>query len=192
MSVRGAPGVRAGHTGGGSWRVFEAIFQPGRVRCVHRTSGMALLSPAATAVCRALMNADTPLWTDAPEREQLGLQLRARYGIPPAREPAEAAFALVTAPSEIPALHRFRQGTEAAPERSTTLVIEVARLIEGTGRRLTGPGIETEMRLQVSGLEASFWGRLRAHNARCPYGIDVILTCGRRLAALPRWTTVET
>lgn len=137
------------------------------------------------------MNADTPMWTDAPEAEGLAAHLQRRHGIPVTRDMSEAAFALITNPRELPALLRFRQGSVASPESSTTLVIEVQQLTEGTGRRLSGPGLESEVRLHIGGPDMSFWSQLRTHNARYPCGMDVILTCGRRLAALPRWTAVE-
>ncbi|MCU6244298.1 phosphonate C-P lyase system protein PhnH, partial [Enterobacter asburiae] len=56
--------------------------------------------------------------------------------------------------------------------------------------RLSGPGIETQRRIDVGDAEALM--RLLATNrARFPRGLDAILTCGARLAAIPRSTRLE-
>jgi len=71
------------------------------------------------------------------------------------------------------------------------VLIQVETLTSGRGRRLTGPGIKTEARLEARGLPAAFWGSLRDNHALFPRGVDVLLTAGRQLAALPRTTAVE-
>jgi len=107
------------------------------------------------------------------------------------RAPAEAAFAVIVEPDRMPALSDFNQGTAATPERSTTLVIQVPRLAGGVGRRLIGPGIDGDTRLEVGGLPARFWAELRANRRSYPCGVDVILTRRNRVVALPRSISVE-
>ena len=51
---------------------------------------------------------------------------------------------------------------------------------------LRGPGIETTARLAIDGLPGDFLARWRDNAAAYPCGVDLILTCGSRLAALPR------
>jgi alpha-D-ribose 1-methylphosphonate 5-triphosphate synthase subunit PhnH len=187
----GAAAAVARASGDDSWRVFEAIFYPGRVLSLTHVASRPPLHAASLAACRALMNDATPLWLDAADADEVVCYLERCYGIPAAVDPRQAAFAIVTQPLATPALHRFRQGSREHPERSTTLIIQVPRLVAGTGRRLKGPGLETETRLQVDGLSASFWTQLQNSRIRYPCGFDVIFTCGRRLAALPRWTEVE-
>jgi alpha-D-ribose 1-methylphosphonate 5-triphosphate synthase subunit PhnH len=81
-------------------------------------------------------------------------------------------------------------GTEERPDLSATLVLQVDGLVEGRGRRLTGPGIDGAAWLEVPGAPV-LWQTVRANATRFPRGIDVILCAGDRLAALPRTTRVE-
>jgi alpha-D-ribose 1-methylphosphonate 5-triphosphate synthase subunit PhnH len=84
-------------------------------------------------------------------------------------------------------------GTEDAPESSATLFVEVDGLSDQPMERaialkLRGAGIETSRDLAVAGLPAAFWTWRTALRAQLPRGIDIVLVCGRRLAAIPRST----
>ncbi|CAN5569635.1 phosphonate C-P lyase system protein PhnH [soil metagenome] len=87
-------------------------------------------------------------------------------------------------------------GTDEAPQRGATLVIEVAHLHGVASRaadlhlRVNGPGIESEQSLAVAGLDRSFWKERADLLAMLPRGIDLLLVCGAQLAALPRSTRV--
>ena len=67
-------------------------------------------------------------------------------GAPLANTPADAHFALVADPAELIALENFAQGTQEYPDRSTTLILQVASLSSATRCCLEGPGIETAAR----------------------------------------------
>ncbi len=62
----------------------------------------------------------------------------------------------------------------------------------GAGARfvLSGPGIDGETALAVDGLPDDLTERLAANRALFPRGVDLVLTCGREIAALPRSTRV--
>jgi alpha-D-ribose 1-methylphosphonate 5-triphosphate synthase subunit PhnH len=168
--------------------VLEAMARPGRVqRVAALPEAPAPLALAAAAVLLTLADADTPVWLDAGAQAEAWLRFHA--GCPLAPTPAEAAFLLACGAP--PALRDLAQGTEEEPHRSATLVIQVAALEEGTGWRLTGPGIEREHRLRVTGLPAGFPAEWGANHALFPRGVDVILCAGDRLAALPRTTALE-
>ena len=108
---------------------------------------------------------------------------------PPAASPGVAAFLLACgAPPPLAALD---PGTDEDPQCSATLVLQVDDLHEGEGWRLSGPGIEHEHRLRVSGAPQDFVAQWNANAARFPRGVDVILCAGERLAALPRTTRIE-
>lgn len=57
--------------------------------------------------------------------------------------------------------------------------------------RLTGPGIESAEALDVGGLPPAFWDERARSQALFPRGIDLILTDGDKLAAVPCTTVVE-
>lgn len=56
--------------------------------------------------------------------------------------------------------------------------------------RLTGPGVNGAVELQLDGLPAGFWQE-RARLIRYPMGFDLLFLDGDRLIGLPRSTKVE-
>ncbi|TFL17714.1 phosphonate C-P lyase system protein PhnH [Jannaschia formosa] len=165
-----------------SARAFRAIMQAmARPGTVHEVAAPAPegLSPAAAATLLVLADQTTPVWL-AHGHDWLVFHT----GAPVAATRAEAAFAVGPWDALAP-LGDWPVGTPDYPDRSTTLIVEVPRL-DGSGTRLTGPGIETESRLPLPDARA-----LAANAALYPLGVDLILSCGDRLAALPRSTRIH-
>jgi alpha-D-ribose 1-methylphosphonate 5-triphosphate synthase subunit PhnH len=172
--------------------VLGAVAHPGRIF----TLGAHLvppprLHPAAAAVALSLLDFESPLWVDVSIGAEARDWLAFYTGAPFVERAAAAAFALVADPERLPVLEAFDMGTDERPDRSATLVIQAAGLQAGVGPRLTGPGIAGEARLAVRGLPDAFWGALRENHGRFPRGVDVLLTAGTRLVALPRTTRVD-
>lgn len=163
--------------------VLDAMARPGRI---HAVTGAAApgLSAAAATVLLTLTDATTPLHlAGALDNDALRRWIAFHTGAPQAAA-ADAGFALGRWPDLQPVM-RFRIGEPAFPDRSATLIVEVERL-EADGAQLTGPGIRDAARLSLPETAA-----FRANRALFPLGFDTILTCGDRLAALPRSTIVE-
>jgi alpha-D-ribose 1-methylphosphonate 5-triphosphate synthase subunit PhnH len=173
--------------------VLEALSRPGRIVDMPvEIQAPVPLHPATAAVSLTLLDFDTPLWLDeASARPEVVEWLKFHCGVPLASEPGAAQFAVVAEAERMPGLDAFDAGTAEHPERSATVIVQVQALIGGTGRRLTGPGIAGEVRLDVAGVPATFWAWASDNHARFPRGIDVVLSAGRVLAALPRSTRVE-
>lgn len=175
-------------------RVFRAVLgamaRPGRLARVDVTlTPPAPLDPATAAVMLALADYDAPVWLDGEAASEAAANyIRFHCGAPIVAEPGRAAFAVCLAP---PSLARFNPGTDEFPEASTTVVVQVADLAAGGPLVLTGPGIESAHRIGVIGLPDGFWTERRAANADFPRGLDLILSCGRHLCAVPRTTKVE-
>ena len=168
--------------------LLDAMSRPGSVRRVSaEVRPPEPLFPAAAAVLLTLADAATPVWTDAGADAAAWLAFHA--GCPTAASPEGAAFVLACGAP--PTLDALAQGTDEEPQRSATLVVQVSALEPGRGWRLSGPGIEVEHRLRVSGLPDGFAARWAANRAAFPRGVDLILCAGRDLAALPRTTAVE-
>ena len=173
--------------------VLEALSRPGRVVDVPA----AILAPvplhlATAAVCLTLLDFDTPLWLDeTAARPQVIEWLKFHCSMPLAPEPGAAQFALVADSERMPGLSAFDAGTAEHPERSATLIVQVQALIGGAGRCLTGPGIAGEVHLDVAGVPAPFWTWASDNHALFPRGVDVFLSAGQVMAALPRSTRVE-
>ena len=173
--------------------VLEAMDHPGRVVDVPGFDAVPEpLHPATAAVCLALADFETPVWLDARATTlETVAHLRFHCGCRLVDAPAQGRFALVSEPASMPRLSAFDLGTDEFPERSTTLLVQVETLMTGRGRRLTGPGIRVEARLEARGLPDAFWQDLRRNHALFPRGVDVLLTAGHQLVALPRTTAVE-
>jgi len=169
-------------------RVLEAMAHPGRiVRIDAAIDAPAPLAPAAAAVCLTLLDFETPLWLDAAAHvPEVTEWLRFHCGVPLVDAPEFARFALIVAPSTMRGFDAFDAGTDALPDRSATLILQVEGLEEGLGRRLAGPGIAEAAHLGVHGVPAGFWDFVRANGARFPRGVDLVLAAGTRVAALPR------
>ena len=81
-------------------------------------------------------------------------------------------------------------GTAVAPEAGATLILQVVSLSGGRMLRLTGAGIAEE-RMIAPQLPECILHELTERPHPFPLGIDLILTCGERLLAIPRTTHVE-
>lgn len=163
--------------------VLEAMSRPGRIqRAGTALTPPAPLNQAAAAVLLTLADADTTLWLDAGPGAEAWL--RFHCGAAVVADAAVADFALASGTP--PVLAALAQGTEEEPQRGATLVLQVEALVEGEGWRLSGPGIEHEHRLRVTGAPEGFLAAWAANRAAFPCGVDVVLCAGDRLAALPR------
>ncbi len=172
-------------------RLLEAMSYPGRiVDTGAQAAAPAPLSSAAAATCLSLADYETPVWLD-PAAQPVRDWLRFHCGCPIVAEPGQARFGIVHDAAAIPSLAIFNPGTDEYPDRSATLIVEVGALTPGEGLRLTGPGIRAETRLTVEGLPQRIWVEWRENRALFPGGVDLILTCGDQLAALPRTVKVE-
>ncbi len=157
--------------------IMTAMARPGTVHALDAPAPEGL-SPAAAAVLLVLADGTTPVWT------RTGTDwLVFHTGAPIAADRGGAVFAVGTWDALMP-LSDWSVGTPDYPDRSATLIVEVETL-DGPGTRLTGPGIETEITLPLP--DAAL---LAANAALYPLGLDLILTCRDRIAALPRSTRI--
>ncbi|WP_164214034.1 phosphonate C-P lyase system protein PhnH, partial [Stenotrophomonas maltophilia] len=90
------------------------------------------------------------------------------------REPSQAAFAVVADPPALGGFDTFALGTDAYPDRSTTLILQVPSLNEGRSFRLEGPGIKGSAELTAKGLPADIVARLADNHALFPRGVDLV------------------
>lgn len=173
--------------------VLDAMAHPGRIATLGADlDAPAPLSPGAAAVCLALLDFETRLWLQPQAVTPAALDfLRFHCGCPAARHTLEAQFVLIADAAAMPPLSAFHPGEPEYPDRAATLIVQVERLAQGEGVRLSGPGIATAARLQVAGLPADFWVQRIDAQADYPLGVDILFVTGRRLAALPRSTRVE-
>jgi len=174
-------------------RVLEAMAHPGRIVTLDALIDTPpSLAPASAAVCLTLLDFETPIWLDDAARSSEAVEwLRFHCGVPLIDQPRAARLALMLAPATMPELEAFDAGTDAMPDRSATLILQVDELGAGAGPRLAGPGIADTTQLDVRGGPPHFWDLVRDNATRFPRGVDLLLASGRRLAALPRTVRVK-
>jgi alpha-D-ribose 1-methylphosphonate 5-triphosphate synthase subunit PhnH len=163
---------------------MESMARPGTLQQVPGICPPTPLSQAAGALLLTLVDAETPLHlAGAADTRAVRDWIAFHTGAP--LVPAEdCRFAVGTWPALWP-VTRFDPGTADYPDRSATLLVEMAEL-RAAGIRLTGPGIETEAALNLPEVEA-----FAANHARYPLGVDFYFCAGRTIAALPRSTALE-
>jgi alpha-D-ribose 1-methylphosphonate 5-triphosphate synthase subunit PhnH len=172
--------------------ILHAMAFPGRIMTGSYGLGDEIMMHQATAaVCLTLLDSETPLWLQQGTAAALAAWLRFHCGCPLVDDPSAAAFALILAPKAMPRLEQFAIGTSLHPERSTTVIQQVDTLDDSGGVSLSGPGIPATSTLNAAPLPDSFWEQRQRACEAFPQGLDMVFTCGNRLAALPRTTVAQ-
>ncbi|MEM9224354.1 MAG: phosphonate C-P lyase system protein PhnH [Pseudomonadota bacterium] len=171
--------------------LLTAISRPGTIRTVDAPENPpAPLRRAMAAAILTLCDFDTPIWLSPSYAEATGTWCNFHVGAPRVRDPAKAAF-LFAPLREAPSLLALEAGSEAYPDRSATLVLECDVVGDGAQHTLTGPGIPSKRLFASDALTTDFLALWKWNQARFPRGVDVVLTCGDRLAGLPRTTQIR-
>ncbi|MDR3372775.1 MAG: phosphonate C-P lyase system protein PhnH [Ancalomicrobiaceae bacterium] len=182
--------------------VMAALAEPGTVHALAEDITAAIdapapITPAAAAILLALADYETPIYLDEAARcGDVAAFLAFHCGSRITDIAADAAFALIADATALDRLDLFAQGSLEYPDRSTTLIVQVAELgdVPGEGAvRLTlaGPGIADTARIAFGPVHPGFVAALTDNRARFPQGADLILTDGTRLVGLPRTTRIE-
>ncbi len=149
------------------------------------------------AVLLTMLDAETSVCVDpALSQDTLMPYLRFHTGVRPGTARNDSDFvAIGAADADAGLWGELRMGTDEAPQRGATLIVDVPAFdrqgSSGVRLRLRGPGVESMQELFVAGLDARFWRARVAAQAHFPLGIDLVLCCGERIAAIPRSTRIE-
>jgi alpha-D-ribose 1-methylphosphonate 5-triphosphate synthase subunit PhnH len=175
--------------------VMDAMARPGSVQAVGAKVGTPWpLMPGTAAIALTLFDHDTPIWLDRrmSEKPEVANWLKFHSGAPVVTDPAACGFAVVVDGGALPDLDRFSFGTPEYPDRSTTLVLQVESLTEGSEYELRGPGINGAVVLRARIEPKNLFERLAVNAALFPRGIDVVLVCDDEIVAIPRTTRLAT
>lgn len=171
-----------------SARVFraalEAMARPGTICTVEGGQPPASMSVAAGVLILTLCDDTTPMHLGASLDLPMNRDWVTFHTGAPLVAAEDARFAVGTWDDLTP-VSRFAIGLPDYPDRSATLIVEVP-LLQTQGARLTGPGIAGVANLTLPDIAA-----FRVNRSLFPQGFDTYLTCGNRLAGLPRSTLVE-
>lgn len=173
--------------------VMDAMARPGSVHGIGTDARPpAPLNATAAAIALTLADADTPVWLDSELARSDAVKgwLSFHTGAPFADIASDAAFAIISNPSVMPPLTGFALGTQEYPDRSTTLVIQVETLADGSALTLSGPGIKATQEIAPRPLPGHFEMQWRENGALYPRGVDIILAAPDAVACLPRTTRI--
>ncbi|RPH43311.1 MAG: phosphonate C-P lyase system protein PhnH [Burkholderiales bacterium] len=183
---------------GGAQAVFRALLtalsRPAAAVCCPAVAPeVPGLAPAAAALLLALTDPETPVWWEGGA--DASAWLRFHSGAPVAARRDAAVFALVVEPAALgregARLADFALGTDEAPERSATLIVQLPALEGGMPMRASGPGLAAPVTLAPAGLPDGFWAQWADNHARFPSGVDLVLVAGDAIVGLPRTTRVS-
>lgn len=174
--------------------LMDAMAHPGTVRtCTAEAEPPYPLNLAQGAVALTLADHDTPVWlSTALAKPVIKDWIAFHTGADIAAAPAHGRFAFIGLGDPIPDFLGFAAGSQDYPDRSATLAIEVPSLAEGPALTARGPGIQGEIAIAPQGLPADFVRRWSANRSLFPRGIDLVLTSGTQLMALPRSIELQT
>lgn len=161
--------------------VLSAMARPGRIETVDAATPPPPLGQAAGAVLLTLADHETPIHLAGETDSKAARDWLAFHTGAPIVEASKASFAVGRWTDLMPQ-EQYRIGTAAYPDQSVTLIV-LHQDLAATGTALRGPGIETTAQLTLP--DAGF---LDFNAARYPLGIDMVLTDGAQLAAVPRST----
>lgn len=200
--------------------LLTAMSQPGTLVELNLAQGFGCMMPASTQVLLALADNSTPVWlsnqfaNDIAVKENLnfhlgcsilssqksteplsGLQKKPSFGVISQQDMANFDWSQAS----------FYVGCEEYPDRSTTVIVEVAGILtvpcslsqsdaeSQVVLCLSGPGIEHEARVVVQSLSSTVLSAMLSQRKthKFPLGLDFILVSGEQVLALPRSTTVE-
>jgi alpha-D-ribose 1-methylphosphonate 5-triphosphate synthase subunit PhnH len=173
--------------------VLDAMSYAGRIHTVE--TGLNAPSPlhaATAAVALTLFDFDTPVWLDAGiAASEVPAFLKFHCGCPVTAATAGARFGVVADAVAMPSLDDFDIGEDKYPDRSATLIVQVASLTDGPVTTWKGPGINGSIDVRIGGLPAKFWESWALNHELYPLGLDLIFVCGHDIIGLPRGIKVE-
>ncbi|MFS2178272.1 phosphonate C-P lyase system protein PhnH [Rhizobium pisi] len=172
--------------------LMDGMARPGTIQTVQPdVTPPAPLGIAAGAIALTLCDHDTPVWlASALAKSGVAEWLGFHTGAPSTAEKAEARFAFIEAGTALCSFGLFASGTQEYPDRSTTVVMELAELEGGRRLALMGPGIQSVTEMAPIGLPDTFLRLWTENRALFPRGVDIVLTSGKRFLCLPRTTKI--
>ncbi|OJF91319.1 phosphonate C-P lyase system protein PhnH [Pararhizobium antarcticum] len=175
-----------------SQAVFRALMdgmaRPGTVVAIDASAvPPEPMGRGAGAIALTLCDTDTPAWlTQTQAQSAVPAWLAFHTGAPVTDVKPEARFAFVEAGAMVPGFNQFALGTQDYPDRSTTLVIEIAALSGGPAMIGAGPGIKGEVEISPVGLPDIFLTLWNENRSVFPRGVDLVLVAGDAALCLPR------
>jgi len=177
--------------------ILDALAHPARPYPVYGPAEPPdALGRGLAAVALTLLDEDCPVWLGGAlgRDAETAAWLAFHTGAGRVGDPAAASF-VITGPDALPPLASLALGTDEAPHRSATVVLDVrARAVPGPGpARFTarGPGIDGTATLAAPWAADGFIDAWERNAGLFPRGVDLLLVDAGSVAALPRTTRLS-
>lgn len=174
-------------------KILYAMAYPGRIVMLEKPSQAPEgVHVAAWATLLTLCDASVKFYCDLPQDHMAALALNTLCHTVTVQDPHDADMVLLTQPQTWTTLCRFHMGTEDQPELGATVIAQLTCLASAQDPYddgvllLSGPGIFEQTGIRASGCLPDFWSWRKDTETLYPRGIDLFLTCGRFLTAIPR------
>ncbi|KFA98598.1 phosphonate C-P lyase system protein PhnH [Vibrio sp. ER1A] len=187
--------------------LLKAMSEPGEIVTLEMSEGFGAMHKAATQTLLSLSDNATPIWLSESHLKDAAIRENIRFhcGSPVTERQNSASFAVI-AEQDLADFDwnnaTFSLGCEEYPDQSTTVIVELGSLTNGSDANpskggltltLSGPGIESKSVLNIGVASKAFQHFLqgRQEHFAFPLGMDLILVNDESIACLPRTTLVE-
>lgn len=172
--------------------LLDAMAHPGRrVQVGGEIGHPPGLAPSLAAALLTLCDFETPvLIGQGFDARALQHWLRFHTGAPVVTEHAHAAVALLDG-SHMPSLDNFSLGSDEAPEKGATLLVQVSTLDGPAALQWSGPGMKNGETMPLFGLPEWLWRQRLLLGSAFPRGLDIYLCHRSGLVGLPRSTALS-
>lgn len=145
------------------------------------------LLPGTAAIALTLFDYQTAVWlSPALNSDPVRKFIRFHTGAAITANAGDAVFAIMTSDEANAGLPDFSLGTHEYPDRSTTVILQVASFSNGRGVEVSGPGLKSPVSLQVEAANPVFWQNVRHNSTLFPVGLDFVFVSPAEVVALPR------
>lgn len=161
-----------------------ALSYPGRPQLLPLV--MKDLRTACGVIADALLDSETTYFSADVESAEAAAHTGARLRAAPE---ADYAFLCVTSEAWLQSFAELSPGELEYPDRGATAIVLFPAGRPTQRARLTGPGIDGSVEVDIPEVPMEFWDLRRSH-IRYPLGVDVFLVCAGAVVGLPRTTEV--
>ena len=172
--------------------ILAAMENPGQLSTIcENPNAPAAFNSASAATCLALLDHETPVWTDVDWQNPVvnWLQFGCRCSV--VTEPCMAQFVIITKPATMPSLDTFRIGRFEYPDKATTMVVQVDDILPVEEKEYFDSDVFSTTHLELKGISQNFMDQWRQISTRYPFGIDIFITCEDVLTVLPKTKHIE-
>lgn len=173
--------------------VLDALSHPGRVFPLPGSAQAPdALGTGLADIALTLLDADSSVWLhpSLAADPEIPSYLTFHTGVRQVTEVCDAEF-VIASPQTIPALEELEMGTDEAPHRSATVVVDARSSSTGGHFVAEGPGIDGTIEFDAHWAPASFIDLWQQNAAAFPRGVDLLAVDEYSVVALPRTTRLR-